>query len=80
MIKLIAVDMRGTLLQSNNQIGEETKKVLKKAKQAGIKIVPASGRSLPGVVPYMKDLGIIGMKIMPFYIMGAEYNLFLEMF
>ncbi|EGF34043.1 hypothetical protein AAULH_04200 [Lactobacillus helveticus MTCC 5463] len=25
MIKLIAVDMDGTLLQSNNQIGEETK-------------------------------------------------------
>lgn len=60
MIKLIAVDMDGTLLQSNNQIGEETKKVLKKANQAGIKIVPASGRPLPGVVPYMKDLGIIG--------------------
>lgn len=39
MIKLIAVDMDGTLLQSNNQIGEETKKVLKKADQFGIKIV-----------------------------------------
>ena len=60
MIKLIAVDMDGTLLQSNNQIGEETKKVLKKADQFGIKIVPASGRPLPGVVPYMEDLGIIG--------------------
>ena len=41
MIKLIAVDMDGTLLQSNNQIGEETKEVLKKADQFGIKIVPA---------------------------------------
>ena len=60
MIKLIAVDMDGTLLQSNNQIGEETKEVLKKADQFGIKIVPASGRPLPGVVPCMEDLGIIG--------------------
>lgn len=31
MIKLIAVDMDGTLLQSNNQIGEETKQALKKS-------------------------------------------------
>lgn len=60
MIKLIAVDMDGTLLQSNNRIGEETKEILKKADQSGIKIVPASGRPLPGVVPYMEDLGIVG--------------------
>lgn len=60
MIKLIAIDLDGTLLQSNNQIGEETKTVLKKADQAGIKIVPASGRPLPGVIPYMKELGITG--------------------
>lgn len=60
MIKLIAVDMDGTLLQSNNQIEEETKAILKKADLAGIKIVPASGRPLPGVIPYMKELGITG--------------------
>lgn len=60
MIKLIAVDMDGTLLQSDNQIGEETKSTLKKADEAGIKIVPASGRPLPGVIPYMEELGITG--------------------
>ncbi|MGN1272674.1 MAG: Cof-type HAD-IIB family hydrolase [Lactobacillus sp.] len=60
MIKLIAVDMDGTLLQSNNQIGEETKEALKKANEKGIKIVPASGRPLPGVIPYMEELGITG--------------------
>lgn len=62
MIKLIAVDMDGTLLQSNNQIGEDTIKALKKADDLGIKVVPASGRPLPGVIPYMKDLGITGDK------------------
>lgn len=62
MIKLIAVDMDGTLLQSDNQIGEETKKTLKKADDLGIKVVPASGRPLPGVIPYMNDLGITGDK------------------
>ena len=35
--------MDGTLLQSNNQIGEETKQALKKVDEAGIKVVPASG-------------------------------------
>ena len=60
MIKLIAVDMDGTLLQSNNQIGEETKQALKRADEAGIKVVPASGRPLPGVIPYMGELAISG--------------------
>ena len=52
--------MDGTLLQSNNQIGEETRKALKKADSLGIKVVPASGRPLPGVIPYMNELGITG--------------------
>lgn len=60
MIKLIVVDMDGTLLQSNNQISEETRKALKKADSLGIKVVPASGRPLPGVIPYMNELGITG--------------------
>ena len=30
MIKLIAVDLDGTLLQSDNQIGAETKEILQK--------------------------------------------------
>lgn len=60
MIKLIAVDLDGTLLQSDNQIGAETKRILQKADQAGIKVVPASGRPLPGVIPYMQELGITG--------------------
>lgn len=60
MIKLIAVDMDGTLLQSNNQIGEETKQALKKVDEAGIKVVPASDRPLPGVIPYMGELAING--------------------
>lgn len=49
-IKLIAVDLDGTLLNSKKQVTEKTLHVLKKARKQGIYIVPLSGRPLPGVL------------------------------
>lgn len=60
MIKFIAVDLDGTLLNSQKQVDEQTIVALKKADQMGIKVVPASGRPLPGVLPYLKKLGLSG--------------------
>ncbi|MCF0106285.1 MAG: Cof-type HAD-IIB family hydrolase [Holdemanella sp.] len=44
MIKLIAFDLDETLLCSDKSISKENKAALHKAKEKGIKIVPASGR------------------------------------
>lgn len=43
-IKLIAIDMDGTLLHSDGSLSEKTKNTLKKAIDKGIFVVPASGR------------------------------------
>jgi len=60
MIKLIALDIDDTLLNSNSKITDATKTAIQKALQQGIKIVLCSGRPLAGVSPFLKELGISG--------------------
>ena len=47
--KLIALDLDGTLKNSENKITDETRKTLIKAQQLGSTIVLASGRPTPGL-------------------------------
>ena len=61
-IKLIAVDLDGTLLTTTKQILPETERVLKQADSQGIKIVLASGRPLSGVKEFNQQLGLEGKK------------------
>ncbi|QNQ82526.1 Cof-type HAD-IIB family hydrolase [Lactobacillus sp. PV012] len=61
-IKLIAVDLDGTLLTSDHKISEATKKALQKAAKMGISIVPCSGRPFPGVKEYLEELELQGDK------------------
>lgn len=60
MIKLIAIDIDDTLLNSTGRITAATKKALQKALQKNIKIVLCSGRPLAGVSSFLRDLGISG--------------------
>lgn len=55
-IKLIAMDMDGTLLRNDNTISDKTKKVLLQAQQQGVKLALASGRSYAKLLPYAKEL------------------------
>lgn len=59
-IKLIAIDLDGTLLSSNNTISSENIKAIRACHDQGIKVVLASGRPLSGVMPYEKVLGLDG--------------------
>lgn len=56
MIKMIAMDMDGTLLRSDNTISKRTKEALRKAQQAGIILVLASGRSYRKLMDYAQEL------------------------
>lgn len=47
--RLIALDLDGTLKNSNNEVSERTKKALMKAQKKGVKIVLASGRPTYGL-------------------------------
>lgn len=55
-IKWIVMDMDGTLLNSENNISEETKRVLMLCQSMGIKLILASGRSHRRLDRYAKEL------------------------
>lgn len=55
-IKLIAMDMDGTLLNSRQEVTDYTVQVIKKAMEKGIYIVPATGRSVNGLPEELTDM------------------------
>jgi Cof subfamily protein (haloacid dehalogenase superfamily) len=57
-IKLVAIDIDGTLINDQRQITPKTVAALKKATAAGIKVVLCTGRPMTGVTAYLKELGI----------------------
>lgn len=57
--KLLATDMDGTLLDKQKKISERNQQAIHAAKQAGVKIVLASGRPLEGLQPYLQQLGLL---------------------
>lgn len=60
MIKLVAIDLDGTLLSSNHTISELNQKAIKRAEEKDIKIVLCSGRTIHSVLGFAKDIGIQG--------------------
>ncbi len=54
--KLIALDLDGTLKNSENKITPKTREALIKAQELGIKVVLASGRPTPGLRHEAKEL------------------------
>ncbi|WP_034550458.1 sugar-phosphatase [Carnobacterium funditum] len=58
MIKLIAIDLDGTLLTKDRIISDENKQAIKKAKEQGIKVVLCTGRPLLGMIHYLEELGL----------------------
>ena len=61
MIKLIAIDMDGTLLNSKKELLEETKQYFKSFhnKNTETLLVLCTGRPESGIRPYLKDLGYL---------------------
>lgn len=58
MIKLVAIDLDGTLLNSHKEISQKNKDVLAQAKAAGVKIVLCTGRPLAAIEVYLETLDL----------------------
>ncbi len=56
MIKLVAIDLDGTLLNDKKEISTRNQAALKKAKALGVKVVITTGRPLRGIRPFLKTL------------------------
>ncbi|PWF99319.1 sugar-phosphatase [Levilactobacillus bambusae] len=59
-IKLIAIDIDGTLLNPDHELTSATKAAIQSAMSRGIKVVLCTGRPLSGANPYLDELGISG--------------------
>lgn len=57
-IKLIAIDIDGTLINDQRQITPKTAAALKQATKRGIKVVLCTGRPMTGVENYLEQLGL----------------------
>lgn len=58
MIKLIACDLDGTLLDSNHEVTEENEKVINELKEKDIPFVIATGRIYPSAAEFSKKLNL----------------------
>jgi Cof subfamily protein (haloacid dehalogenase superfamily) len=58
MIKCIATDMDGTLLNSAQRITEENKAAILKAKEQGVEVVVATGRSYDEAMFVLREAGL----------------------
>ncbi len=54
--KLIAIDLDGTLLNSEYEISSQDLKTLRKLNDIGIKIIPATGRRFSSAIPYVEKI------------------------
>lgn len=58
MIKCIAIDMDGTLLNQNHVVSKQNADAIKLAQQKGVEVVIATGRSYKEASPVLKEAGI----------------------
>ena len=68
-IRLIALDLDGTLLNTRKQLSEENRAALTRAARAGIHIVPTTGRFFDGMPEAVRELPFLRYAIT---INGAE--------
>ena len=55
-MKIVAIDLDGTLLHSDCTISSYSKEVIAEAGKNGIMVVPTSGRSFRGIKNQVKDI------------------------
>lgn len=60
MYKLLAIDMDGTLLNSNRVISKANKEAIKKAIEKGVNVVITSGRGLKGLSNFLSEVNLRG--------------------
>lgn len=64
MIRLIAIDLDGTLLRDNHQISDNAKEIIKKAVDSSIYVIISTGRPYRAAKLFQKELNINQPMIM----------------
>jgi len=67
--KLLALDMDGTLLNSNTEISSANERWIRRAVEEGIHVCFATGRGCPTATPFAEQLGLDGPMV---FVNGSE--------
>jgi Cof subfamily protein (haloacid dehalogenase superfamily) len=62
-IQLVAIDLDGTLLNSEHRISRANARAIAACREAGVEVMIASGRTWSSVGPYCRELGLSGPQI-----------------
>lgn len=63
MIRLITIDLDGTLFDSDSKISGDNKRAIKKCIKNGIKVIISTGKSIKCVDSVIKELGLVDPQI-----------------
>lgn len=58
-IKLVAIDLDGTLVNNGGNVSDENKEAIQKAKDQGVKVVLCTGRPLLGMVDVLEECNLL---------------------
>ena len=58
-IKIIAIDLDGTLFNAKKEVSEENRRALERARQKGVKVVITTGRPLKAIGNLLSDLHLV---------------------
>lgn len=61
-IKIVSIDIDGTLINDERQIPLDVKSAVQQAFAQDVKVVITTGRPLPGVRNILDELGIVGSE------------------
>ena len=59
MIRLIAIDLDGTLLDREKKISSRNRLAIRKAKEQGVKVVICTGRPLKAIESFLVELDLL---------------------
>lgn len=62
-LKAVAFDLDDTLLRDDLSISDYTVSVLRRLRDQGVRIIPASGRSRPSMLPFVEQIGCADLYI-----------------
>lgn len=71
-IKMVAIDIDGTLVDNHKVIGKKTIEVIKEARKQGVYIVLCTGRPLSGVKEYLEQLDLVSTNDYAITFNGAK--------
>ncbi len=58
MIRLLAVDLDGTLISFDLRLDARDVEAVRRAEAAGVRVVACTGRPFPGALPWARKLGL----------------------